>query len=165
VSCTRIRVSVTASPGETYAIHSEVFLDDDGGEIVFLQCHFQSEDLAANGWVVELKNELGEVDAPWYMQYLEGGVLERDTLNGIGDVFAQPTMQYMVRDEVERAPLVLRNEYHLGPTWTDFYRGSRKVARMYTYYYRRGKDAAGNELPLLPWVLAQEDDAGESAAD
>jgi len=36
------------------------------------------------------------------------------------------------------------------------------VARVYTYYYRHGKDKAGNELPQLPWVLAPEDDACES---
>ena len=50
---------------------------------------------------------------------------------------------------------------------SDLFRGKRKVARVYTYYYRHGKDKAGNELPQLPWVLAPEvlapeDDAGES---
>ena len=68
----------------------------------------------------------------------------------------------MVGEAVERTPLVLRNEFHLGPTWTDVFRGSRKVARVYTYYYRNGKDKAGNELPQLPRVLAPEDDAGSS---
>jgi len=163
--CTRVRVSVKASPGQTYAIHSEVLLNENEREFVIVKCHFNSRQPAAQSWVVELKNEPGDVDRPWYIQYFEGDVLEMDTLTGIGDVFTQPTAHYMLGDEVQvRAPLLLRNEYELGPTWTDFYRGSRKVARVYTLYYRGGKDVRGNELQELLWVHAQEDYAGPGAA-
>jgi len=158
VSCTRVRVSVEARLGQTYAIHSEVFLDEKGQQFVIVKCHFHSKQPAANDWKVELKNEPGDDDGPWYAQFLEGDEIQRHSLLGIGDVFAQPTLEHMVKGAVQREPLVLLNEYALGPTWTDFYRGSRKVARVYTMYYHAGKDVRGNEMPELLWVHAQEED-------
>jgi len=149
-------MSVEAVLGQTYAIHSEVFLDEKGQQFLIVKCHFHSKQPAAKDWKVELKNEPGDEDEPWYVEYLEGGEIHRHTLIGIGDVFAQPTLEYVAKDAVEREPLFLLNEYALGPTWTDFYRGSRKVARVYTLYYHAGKDARGNEMPELLWVHAQE---------
>ena len=158
VSCTRVRVSVEALLGQTYAIHSEVFLDEKSQAFVIVKCHFHSKQPAAQEWKVELKNEPGDEDEPWHIQFLEGDEMQKLSLLGIGDVFAQPTLQYMVKEAVEREPLVLLNEYALGPTWADFYRGSRKVARVYTLYYHAGKDLRGNELPDLLWVHAQEEE-------
>jgi len=151
-------MSVEALLGQTYAIHSEVFLDEKGQEFVIVKCHFHSKQPAADDWKVELKNEPGDDDGPWYVEYFERGVMQKESLIGIGDVFAQPTLQYMVKEEVERIPLFLLNEYALGPTYMDFYRGSRKVARVYTMYYHAGKDVRGNELPDLLWLHAQEED-------
>jgi len=59
-------------------------------------------------------------------------------------------------------PLRLCNEYDLGTTWTDFYQGHRKVARVYTHYYRHGKAVNGSTLPELLWVRAESDPDTES---
>jgi len=162
VECTRVRVSVEPRPGQTYAIHSEVFLDDLEQAFVIVKCHFHSKQPVANDWKVELRNEPGDEDEAWYTQFLEGGEMQKHSLIGIGDVFAQPTIEHMDKDEAVQEPLVLLNAYALGPTWTDFYRGSRKVARVYTLYYRAGKDLRGNELPELLWLHAKEDDVDEN---
>jgi hypothetical protein len=156
----RVRLSVEPSVGQSYAIHSEVFLDEEGHEFIIVKCHFQARAPRAHLWVVELKNEPDDEDAPWTMHFLEDGDMEVDVLTGIGAVFQQPILAYKVKDAVERTPLFLRNEYQLGPTWVDFYKGRRKVARVYTYYYRKGLDLMGNVSPSekeLLWVHAQED--------
>jgi len=160
LSGTRVRVSVQPSVGQTYAIHSEVFLDEEGHEFIIMKCHFQARAPSAHLWVVELQNEPGDEDAPWTMHFLKEGEMEVDELTGIGAVFQQPILHYRLKDAVEREPLFLRNEYKLGPTWVDFYKGHRKVARVYTYYYRKGLDLMGNVSPSdkeLLWVHAQED--------
>jgi hypothetical protein len=60
-------------------------------------------------------------------------------------------------------PLRLCNEYDLGTTtWTDFYQGHRKIARVYTHYYRHGKAVNGSTLPELLWVRAESDPDTES---
>ena len=59
-------------------------------------------------------------------------------------------------------PLRMRNEYDLSPTWTDFYKGDRKVARLYTHYYSHGKDLHENPLPELLWVHPERDSDTES---
>jgi hypothetical protein len=100
------------------------------------------------------------------MQYLEGDTTEVDALTGIGAVFQQPMMHYTSHDGKRmKEPLILRNEYELGPTWLDFFKGSRKVARVYTYFYRRQLDVRGNELPNLLWLHGQDDGAGPHEDD
>jgi hypothetical protein len=156
----RVRLSVEPSVGQSYAIHSEVFLDEEGHEFIIVKCHFQARAPSARLWVVELKNEPGDEDAPWTMHFLAEGEMEVDVLTGIGVVFQQPVLQYRFKDVVQREPLFLHNEYKLGPTWVDFYKGTRKVARVYTYYYRKGLDLMGNVSPSekeLLWVHAEED--------
>jgi len=166
LACTRVRVSMEPIMGHTYAIHSEVFLDETGHEFVIVKCHYHSKQRFGEEWVVELKNEPGDEDAPWTMQWWEGDEMEVSKLTGIGDVFAQPQAHFVSEDGLSAddlnvtVALLLRNEYDEGPTWTDFYKGTRKVARVYTYFYRFGKDLRDNELPDLLWVHAKKDDAG-----
>lgn len=162
-SNTRVRVTIRPSPGQMYAMHSEVFLDENGREFVIVRCHFRARSLCAAPWMVELKDEPVEDDAPWTMQYFEGETMQVEKLTNISDVFAQPTAHYVSAEGGDMsAPVFLRNEYELGPTWTDFYKGSRKVARVYTLYYRAGIDVRGNVIPELLWVHAQEDDVKTS---
>ena len=159
----RVRMSVHATVGQTYAVDSEVFLDEKGLEFVLVKCHFHSKARDASPWVVELRNEEGDEDAPWTMEYLDGDNMDADRkktdkLTGIAGEFQQPMMHYVSHDGKHMVePLILRNEYKLGPTWLDFFKGSRKVARVYTYYYRRKVNVRGNELPNLLWLHGQDD--------
>lgn len=160
---TYIRCSVHVGPRQTYALHREVFLDDDGRPFVILNCHFNAHIKKGIPWVVELKNEPGEDDGPWSMHYLEDDQMQVNTISGIMSHFQQPLAHYTEPDGGETlTPLRLRNEYDLGPTWTDFYKGARKVARLYTHYYRHGKDLHENPLPELLWVHPERDSDTES---
>lgn len=158
LSLTHIRVTVDSAPGQTYAIQREVYLDSHSRPFVMLTCHFNSRLFEAKPWVVELKNEPNEDDAPWTMKYMLEGVMQVNKLSNIGVEFQQPlALFHEDAGEGVQAPLSLRNEYELGPTWTDFLKGERIVVRVYTRYYRKGIDKQGNTLPELLWVHAQEE--------
>ena len=160
---TYVRCSVRLGARQSYALHREVFLDQDTSPFVILHCHFNSHVKTGNPWVVQLKNEPGEDDGPWSMQYLDGDQIEQDTISGVMSHFQQPIAHFRKDDggDILR-PLVLQNEYDLGPTWTDFFKGERKVARVYTHYYRRGQDKNENPLPELLWVHPEPDPDTES---
>jgi hypothetical protein len=112
--------------------------------------------------VVELKNE-GEDDAPWSMHFLKDDEIQVNEISGIKSHFQQPLAHYAAMEGKESVcPLCLCNEYDLGPTWTDFYQGHRKVSRVYTYYYRHGRAVNGTTLPDLLWLRAEEDHDTES---
>jgi len=109
LSGTRVRVSVEPSVGQSYAIHSEGFLDEEGHEFIIVKCHFQARAPSAHLWVVELKNEPGDEDTPWTMHFLEEGEMEVVELRGIGAVFQQPVLHYMLKKVEESDALCLRN--------------------------------------------------------
>ena len=160
---TYVRCSVGLEVGQSYALHREVFLDEDKRPFVILHCHFNAHFKKAIPWVVELKNEPGEDDGPWSMHYLEDDQIEVDSISGVMSHFQQPLAHFAKDDGGDVVkPLFLMNEYDLGPTWTDFYKGDRKVARVYTHYYSRGKDLNENPLPDLLWVHPEPDSDTES---
>jgi hypothetical protein len=157
-----VRCSVYVGPRQTYALHREVFLDAEGLPFVMLHCHFHGHTKKASPWVVELKNE-GEDDAPWSMHFLKDDEIQVNEISGIKSHFQQPLAHYAAMEGMEtECPLRLCNEYDLGPTWTDFYQGQRKVARVYTHYYRHGRAVDGATLPDLLWLRAEEDHDTES---